>query len=124
MGFLVVQLPATYFLESRPRGWWVDRHPILCGVVRILKNLLGAVLVVVGALMLLTPGQGLLTILIGIMLLDFPGKRTLERKLLGRPGVRNALNRLRARFGKPPLVLEQQREGAGADAARGQPEGD
>ncbi len=103
---LLVQLPASYFLDSHPRGGWRDQHPILRWAALVVKNLVGAVLVGVGILMLLTPGQGALTILIGVMLMDFPGKRRLVRKLVGRPPVLRAINRLRARFGKPPVVLE------------------
>jgi hypothetical protein len=51
------------------------------------------------------PGQGLLTVLLGVMLLDFPGKSRLEQKLLSRPSIVNAINKLRARFKKPPLEL-------------------
>jgi hypothetical protein len=51
------------------------------------------------------PGQGLLTILIGVMLVDLPGKRRFERWLLGRPHVLAGVNRLRARFRQPPIVL-------------------
>ncbi len=67
------------------------------------KNLLGGVLVVLGLVMLLTPGQGLLTLLIGLMLMNFPGKYRLERWLVTRPGVLRALNWLRARQGHQPL---------------------
>jgi hypothetical protein len=52
------------------------------------------------------PGQGILTILLGIMLVDFPGKRELERKIVSRPQVFETINKLRHRFGKPNLVLE------------------
>jgi len=52
------------------------------------------------------PGQGLLTILLGIMLLDFPGKRGLEYKLVSKPRVRDAINKLRHKFDKPDLILE------------------
>ncbi len=104
--FLIVQLPATYL--SRTPGWWGDRHPILRWGLRILKNLLGGVLVALGVLMLVLPGQGILTILIGILFLDFPGKQGLQRKLISRPGVLGTINRLRARFGKPPLLLEER----------------
>jgi len=62
---------------------------------------LGVVLSVPGV-----PGQGLLTILLGIMLLDFPGKRTLERKLLSRPEIVKTINKLRLRFDKPALELD------------------
>nr|ALS89658.1 putative transmembrane protein (PGPGW) [uncultured bacterium] len=65
-------------------------------------------LVVLGVVMSIpgVPGQGILTILLGVMLLDFPGKRNFERKLVTRPQVRNAINKLRHRFGKPELVLD------------------
>ncbi len=104
---LLVRLPADYFLDNEPLGRWGDRHPVIRWAALAVKNLAGAVLVGVGILMLVTPGQGALTILIGVMLLDFPGRRRLERKLVGRPAVLRAINRLRARFGKPPVVLDQ-----------------
>ncbi len=107
VGFLLVRLPATYFLDSRPRATGGSGHPVLRWAVLLAKNFAGAVLVVLGIVMLVTPGQGALTILIGIMLLDFPGKRRLERKLIGRPAVHRAINRLRARFGRPPILLDE-----------------
>jgi hypothetical protein len=51
------------------------------------------------------PGQGLITILIGVMLLDFPGKRELERKIISRPAVLSNVNKLRNKFSRPPLRL-------------------
>jgi hypothetical protein len=76
---------------------------------KILKNVIGAGVVGLGLLLSFPgiPGQGILTILIGVMLLDFPGKRRLERAVIRRPRVLGAVNRLRARYGKPPLVLEE-----------------
>ena len=105
--FLLVRLPATYFLNRHHHKSPMNRHPILRWSMLISKNILGVVCVGVGILMLFTPGQGLLTILIGIMLLDFPGKRTLERKLVNLRGVKQAINRLRTRFGRPPLILDE-----------------
>jgi hypothetical protein len=55
--------------------------------------------------MLVLPGQGILTMLIGISLVDFPGKRQLERKLIGQPAVLNTINRVREKFGQPPLTV-------------------
>ncbi len=110
VGFLVVRLPATFFLESHDRRLWIDRHPALRWTGIVLKNLLGAALVAVGIALSLpgVPGQGLLTILIGVVLLDFPGKRRLERKIVGLPRIFKALNALRARFGRPPLELDEK----------------
>jgi hypothetical protein len=52
------------------------------------------------------PGPGILTILLGLVMMDIPGKRPLETRLVSRPSVLQAINRLRARFDKPPLVLD------------------
>lgn len=88
---LFASLPEDYFTSgSRPkRSWW--------------RNLLGVVLLAAGVAMLVLPGQGVLTILGGIVLLDFRGKAELERRILGRPKVLRAINRLRERRGRPPL---------------------
>ena len=111
VGVLLVKLPATYFQESHSRTFWTDRHPVIRLVALTSKNVLGAVLVVLGTILSLPgiPGQGMLTILIGLMLLDLPGKRRLERRIVGRPRILRAINRLRKRFGSPPLVLGTRR---------------
>jgi hypothetical protein len=101
---IFVRMPATYFNDpsSKPAS---SGHPVVRWLVLILKNLLGVVLIAAGIMMLVTPGQGVLTIVIGLMLLNFPGKRKLLHALLGRPRIREAINTLRARFGKPPLIF-------------------
>ena len=53
----------------------------------------------------LYPGQGVLTMLIGISMLDFPGKREVEAKLIGQPTVLSVINSMRQKFNKPPLRL-------------------
>ena len=105
---VLVKLPENYFHSSHAREFLVARHPALRVVGIVLKNLLGLGLVGLGILMSLpgVPGQGVLTILLGIMLLDFPGKRSLETRIVSRPRVNTADNALRARFGKPPLLLD------------------
>jgi len=107
VSFILVKLPPTYFQESHARDFWVDRHPSIRWAGLIGKNTLGIVLVLLGILMSIpgVPGQGILTILLGVMLVDFPGKRRLEYKLVSRPRVLETINRLRLRFGKPPLML-------------------
>ena len=69
------------------------------------KNVLGAIFVVAGLIMLVLPGQGIFTILIGIMLLDFPGKYRLERWIVARRPVLQSINWLRQRAGRAALVL-------------------
>ena len=107
--FVLVKLPPTYFQRSHSRDFWIDRHPVLRWGGIALKNLFGLLLVALGVVMALpgVPGQGVLTVLLGLMLMDFPGKRALEYKLVSRPKVLQAINALRARFGRPPVVLDE-----------------
>ncbi len=103
---VLVRLPADYFRDgcSSPAA---GRHPVARWVGMVVKNVAGLLLVVLGLLLSLPgiPGQGLLTILIGVMLLDFPGKRRVERRLVSRPRVLAGINALRIRFGRAPLRL-------------------
>jgi hypothetical protein len=59
------------------------------------------VLVLLGLVMLVTPGQGILTLLSGLLLMNFPGKYRLEQWLVLRPGILRALNWLRRRRNQP-----------------------
>jgi hypothetical protein len=104
---LLVRLPADYFVaEKRPLPLAGRSTPVRLAAV-IAKNLAGVALVFLGVLLSLpgVPGQGILTILLGIMLLDIPGKRRLEGAIVRRRMVHRAINRLRSRFQKPPIVL-------------------
>lgn len=104
--WLIVRIPADYFaLEERRIAPWQDRHPALRWSSLIAKNCLGAVLVVMGIAMLVLPGQGLLTILIGIMLLNFPGKFQLERWLVQKGPIWRSVNWLRRRAGRAELEI-------------------
>jgi uncharacterized membrane protein YbaN (DUF454 family) len=108
VSFILVKLPADHFKKNHEEKFWAGRSQALRIMAIAGKNLLGWILVGLGIVMSLpgVPGQGLLTILLGIMLLDFPGKERLEQKLLHRPAIKNSINKLRARFGKPALQLD------------------
>lgn len=108
VSLILVKLPADYFCSHYDRQLWSGRAPALRIIAALGKNVLGVLLIVLGIIMALpgVPGQGLLTILLGVMLVDFPGKDRLEQKLLQRPTIRNSIDKLRARFGKPPLLLD------------------
>ena len=101
---LVIALPRDYF-AARGQSIFKDR-PILRVLAVVAKNLLGLTIIVLGILLSLPgmPGQGLLTIAIGAMLLDFPGKQRLVRAVIGRPGVLSRINALRRMFGRSPLA--------------------
>jgi hypothetical protein len=106
VGYLVSIRPDA-FAASEGASIRRLRSPAARLAYRIGKNLLGAALVVVGAVLSLpgVPGQGLLTILVGLLLCDLPGKRALVLAVVRRPAVRGAIDRLRARFGRAPLAL-------------------
>ena len=108
ISFILVKLPPDYFQESNPRTFMADHRPALRWAGLIGKNLLGILLVLLGVVMSLpgVPGQGILTILLGIMLVDLPGKRRLEQKILSQPKVLEKINRLRHKFSKPPLLID------------------
>lgn len=102
--WFIARMPTDYFCHPQREPLYAQyRHPLIGLGAATFKNLVGAVLVVFGIVMLFTPGQGLLTILVGLMLLNFPGKYRLERWLITRNGVLEAFNWLRAKVGKPPL---------------------
>jgi hypothetical protein len=104
---LIVRMPADYFVGRRPaHNPWADSHPAIRMSALVTKNLLGGILVAFGFVMLFTPGQGVLSILVGLSLLNIPGKRALERRIVGNPVVLRGLNRVRGHAGRPPLVLE------------------
>ena len=103
--FILVRLPTDFFDTRVPRRWMEDHHPVLRVLGHIVKNVVGAVFLFAGFLMLFLPGQGILTMLIGVTMLDFPGKRRLEAKMIGQPAVLSTINNMRQKFGKPPLTI-------------------
>jgi hypothetical protein len=109
---LVVRVPEDYFIRQ-PIKDWPTRHPLVHLSIIAAKNLLGGGMLLAGIAMLVLPGQGLLTILIALMLIDFPYKRYWERRMIGIKPVREAANWIRRKNGHPPLVLEPKDESAG-----------
>ena len=102
---LVVRMPADYFTRARLPDKAHGGHPVARIVLRVLRNALAAVLVAAGIAMLVLPGQGVLTILIGLTLADFPGKRRLEIAIIRRKPIAKVMAWMRERAGKPPLEL-------------------
>jgi hypothetical protein len=129
VAFILVKLPARYFTDEY-RRFRQDRHISWRRVLLAIgKNLLGLAHIALGIVLSLPgiPGQGALTILLGVMMMDLPGVRALERWLVSRTKVRRAVDRIRTRFGKLPLVLDGDANDthaqhlAKADSSRGLP---
>jgi hypothetical protein len=106
MPILIIRMSPDYFLHPRPPAEsWRSRHPALRVSTLIVKNVLGVILLLAGLAMLVLPGQGIITILVAISLLNFPGKRDLELKIVRQRRVLQAINWIRTRAKRPPLVL-------------------
>ena len=104
ISWFVAQIPEDYFLSSKRKpSKWQEQKPILRLAVLFGKNIIGVSLIIGGLLMLVLPGQGLLTIVTGLLLINYPGKYKLEQKLVAIPSVFRALNWIRVKANKPPL---------------------
>jgi hypothetical protein len=104
---VVVTWPADRFKPGAEVAFLATHHTAVRVLAHVGKNVGGVVLVLLGAVMALpgVPGQGVLTMIIGLTLVDFPGKVGLERRLVGRPFFLRQLNALRRRFHRPPLEV-------------------
>lgn len=105
--WLAAKIPRDYFLYSQRQSafWKTDTRPVFRLAIILGKNLLGYVLLAGGFLMLFIPGQGLLTLFIGLVLIDYPKKYAFEKKLVSIPVILNGLNWLRKKAHKPPLNI-------------------
>jgi len=108
MVLIISFLPEDYFKsENRNLISSVQnsRYPLLKLLVLITKNFFGILLLLSGVLMLVLPGQGILTIITGLVFIDYPGKYKFERKLLRQKGVINSINWIRSCLSKPSLKV-------------------
>ena len=104
---IVSMIPADYFTyRDRPDIRFSKQHPAVRMVLIIGKNVLGTILLLAGLAMLVLPGQGIMTIVVGLVLLDFPGKYRLQSWLIHKRFVHRPINWLRAKRGREPLKLE------------------
>jgi hypothetical protein len=103
---LIARMRRDYFVAPDPdEHTWLGRHPAARAAARIIKNVLGAVLLLAGIAMMVLPGQGIITVLVALSLLEFPGKRALELRLIRQPQVSSVINWIRARSGRQPLII-------------------
>jgi hypothetical protein len=108
VSIIMVKIPANYFHSDYEHHFLTDRHPLLRWTVIIIKNIVGVLLILIGLIMAFpgVPGPGVLTILIGLILIDLPGKRKFEALIIKRPTILSAVSSLRTRYKKEPLLLD------------------
>ena len=104
ISWFVAQIPDDYFLSTkRQRTKWGQEKPILRLLFLLVKNIVGIFLIFAGLLMIILPGQGFLTIVTGLLLINYPGKFKLEQKIVAMPSIFKALNWIRKKANKNPL---------------------
>ncbi|MCF6186191.1 MAG: hypothetical protein L3J49_01775 [Desulfobulbaceae bacterium] len=105
--WMVSRLSDEFFIRHRRRvGQRRKRHPVLTFLLWLLRNSIGVILLGSGLVMLVLPGQGILTILVGIALMDFPGKYRLLERFIELKQVRRSLNWIRRKAGKSEFVFK------------------
>ena len=99
--WLIKQIPVDYFRRPRIRS----KPGMLFSPINIIRNLLGFIILLAGLAMFVLPGQGILTALVGIAVMQFPGKYHLERWLISRHGVLPTVNWFRRKTNSPELKM-------------------
>lgn len=103
---IVARIPTDYFVRKKRKPLGNPSRTPVNWFWIALKNVLGIIFLVAGLAMLVLPGQGVLTMLLGIMLMNFPGKFALEHYLIQQPTILKALNWMRARANRPALMVD------------------
>ena len=108
IGIVVVKLPANYFSTHYVQDFLPDSPWLVRWGAVIAKNVAGVLLILLGIMLSLpgVPGQGIMTILLGLIMVDIPGKRPLEARIIKRPTVLVAVNKLRNRYNKPAFIMD------------------
>jgi peptidoglycan biosynthesis protein MviN/MurJ (putative lipid II flippase) len=104
--WILIKIPSDYFYaDKRKKCPWGHCPPIIRTLLLIIKNILGILLVLSGFIMLFIPGQGILTMIAGIVLMDFPYKYKMMRKVIKNSRVLGFINRLRKKADQEPLKI-------------------
>ena len=104
--WIVTRIPSDYFTHpKRQKYLWSDQPLAIRLLFIFLKNILGVILVLGGIVLLLLPGQGILTILIGLIIMDFPYKYKVEIWIIKHPFILRVINKLRSKVKQQPLEI-------------------
>jgi hypothetical protein len=106
--WLVGLIPEDYFFNTTTDSQNANEDNFFYKLaMKIGKNALGLVLLAGGVLMLFLPGQGLLTIFMGAVLIDYPKKKLIERRLIKIGFILKCLNCFRIKGGHSSLRLNK-----------------
>jgi hypothetical protein len=106
VGMFVATLVAIPVILVRvPNDWFVRPPPAHSLPYKVLRAVVGLALIALGVAMIVLPGQGVLTILVGLSILDLPIKHRIVAKILCNPKVHGAIDKLRRKAGKGSLQI-------------------
>ena len=105
LSWLISIIPHNYFVDKKRVSLIKMKNPFMWLPIIIIKNSIGLVLILCGILMLILPGQGVLTIITGLIFLDYPGKFRFERSLVRNKLILNSMNWIRRKLDKPDLII-------------------
>ena len=105
LSWLISMIPYNYFVDEKRVSFIKMKNPLMWLLIMILKNAIGLALILCGILMLILPGQGVLTIITGLIFLDYPGKFRFERLLVKNKLILNSMNWIRRKLDKPDLII-------------------
>lgn len=113
LSYIITQMDKRYFIRNKLSAGDLSEPPDLTSMnswvnylINIIKIIVGICLFLCGLVMLVLPGQGLITMLIGLSLIPFPGKKAIEQNLLSRKSVKTSLNWIRIKANKDPFIFD------------------
>lgn len=107
--WMILRMRTDYFIRHHQEV--IERrkrHPALTVLICLLRNTLGFCLLLAGIAMLVLPGQGILTMVIGLSAMDFPGKHRLNDKIIANRKIRQSLNWIRRKGGRDDLLFSSE----------------
>lgn len=101
----IIAIPSDYFINKKRVSALRDNSILLWVFYKIFKNIIGYIFIAIGLLALILPGQGILMILIGLMMSDYPKKFDLEKKIIKINTVRKGVNWIRIKSNVEKIKL-------------------
>jgi len=101
--FIIRRIPSDYFLKLSKEQPKVKGYDIKSVLIILFRNIFGFCLLLAGVAMLFLPGQGLITILVSLILMDFPGKKRVIAYLTGKKSVQKSIDWVRKKTKRKPI---------------------
>ena len=102
----IIAIPPDYFINKKRVSALKNRSILLWIIYIVFKNIIGYIFIIMGLVALVLPGQGILMILVGLMMSDYPKKFDLEKKIITIKAVRKGINWIRIKSNVDKIKLD------------------